>query len=338
MPSFLISIFTAIAGLVGVALGGVIALYGKKRQRTDEHIQRQLSEFYAPIHGIRLRILAKSELRVKSSGAHGAAWTELLAGPRETGDPEVLKRIEKEKWPAFEKAQQYSEREWIEDIVPLYRKMVDLFTDKIWLAEPSTRQHFKTLVEFVEIWNRYLGGGIAPEALRILGHDENKVKPLYQDVADHVESLTQTLQKNPTDRALNVRRGLTRLYILLATVSVVCGFLYDYRSEKIAQNAACNSVGGEGVTRLPPTASPTPEPTEGVHVQGPDGQKYLFPPGTTKPDAISYFKRQKEAQHECETAKPVRTALLFAFVPAIFGYVLLQLTFWAAIWIRIGFS
>ena len=56
---------------------------------------------------------------MKSSGAHGAAWADILAGPRATGDPELLKKIVEEKWPAFEKAQEYSEREWVEDIVAL---------------------------------------------------------------------------------------------------------------------------------------------------------------------------------------------------------------------------
>lgn len=338
MLDFFTSIFTAIAGLIGVALGGAIALFNQRRQRADEHNQRQLSEFYAPLHGIRLRILAKSELRVKSSGAHGAAWVELLAGPRATGDPELLKKTVDEKWPAFEKAHEYSEREFVEDIVPLYRKMVDLFTDKMWLAEPSTRQHFGTLVEFVEIWNRYLGGGIAKEAIPLLDQREDKVKPLYADIADHVESLSRRLQRNATNRDSKVRRGLGRCYLVLAAIWIVCGFLYAYRTEKAARDSACESIDGQGVTRLPSTGTPSPQPPEGVRVQGPDGQQYLFPIGTTKADAISYFKRQREAQRKCESATPVRNALLVAFVPASLGYGLLQLIFVAVIWVWRGFS
>jgi hypothetical protein len=338
MASFLTPIFTAVAGLVGVALGGAIALYGKKRQRADEHIQRQLSEFYAPLHGIRRRILAKSELRVKSSGAHGAAWAELLAGPRATGDPELLKKTVEEKWPAFEEAQKYSEREWVQDIVPLYRKMVDLFTEKMWLAEPSTRQHFQTLVEFVEIWNRYLGGGIAPEALATLGHDENKVKPLYEDVAEHVESLTRKIQNDAANRYSKVKRGLNRLCLVFAAAWMVCGFLYAYTSGREAKTAACESLKGEeGVTRLSDGGS-SPESAGGVFVQGPDGQRYLFPAGTTKADAISYFNRQREAQRACNTTTPVRTALVVACVPAVLGFALFQIALLTVVWVWKGFS
>ena len=338
MPDFLNTIIAATAGLLGVGLGGAITLFNQRRQRADERIQRQLSEFYAPFLGIRMRILAKSELRVKSSGAHGAAWAELFAVPRAQGNTELLKKITDEKWPAFEEAQKYSEREWIEEIVPLYRRMLDLFTDKMWLAEPSTRRHFGVLVEFVEIWNRYIAGGIANEAVPLLGHDEDKVKPLYEDVANHVEGLSEKLRRSAVVQRSHVKRGLARLYLVLAAIWILGGFLYEYRTEKAIQDSACSPFVEQGVTRLPFTANPSLQQPEGVRVQGPDGQQYLFPTGTTKADAISYFKRQREAQHTCETTTPVRSALLVAFVPAVLGFGFLQIIFLAAIWVRGGFS
>jgi hypothetical protein len=64
----------------------------------------------------------------------------------------------------------------------------------MWLTEPSTRRHFQTLVEYVEIWNRHSAGAIPKEAIPFLDHREDKVKSLYEDVANHFESLTGKLK------------------------------------------------------------------------------------------------------------------------------------------------
>src|SRR5208283_1734145 len=97
------------------------------------------------------------------------------------------------------------------------------------------------------------------------------------------------------------------------------------------------SLTSQGVTRLPSTVNPPQQPPDGVRVQGPDGQMYLFPTGTTKQDAISYFRQQREAQQNCETVRPVRTALLVAFGPAILGYGLLEALLFSATWVWRGF-
>src|SRR5208283_1547125 len=234
MHDFVNALITAAAVLFGVGLGGVITLFNQRRQRADERLQQQLSEFYAPLLGLRMRILAKSETRVKSSGVLQTAWSEVLAGPRAIGDPELLKKTADEKWLAFQEAHDYSNRELREEIVPLYRKMVDIFTEKMWLAEPSTLIHFGVLVEYVEIWNRALAGAIPNDAMILYNHDEDKVKPLYADLASHVQRLSGGLQRTKTTRALDLKRGLNRLYLVFAVIWILGGFLYAYRTEKAA--------------------------------------------------------------------------------------------------------
>lgn len=300
------AIVTAAAGLLGVGLGGGLALLSQRRQRADERLQKQLDEFYAPFLGIRMLILAKSEFRVKLSGKLGAAWPRLFTNARAQGDPSLLKETADKHWPAFEKAQDYTEHVLKHEIVPLYNKMVQLFIDKMPFTEPSTRQYFGELVEFVEIWNRFFADALPKEPLGLLDHREDKVKPLYAEVADQVENLTRQL----SSQRANVRRGLHRLAVVL-----VCGWLLAASayiwSTKLAPTFVCTDSPSQGVSRLPPNTQPSPN---GVRVQGPDGQTYFFPDGTTKPDAISYFKRRCTR----ETATP-RNILSLAVMPAVIG-------------------
>jgi hypothetical protein len=73
--------------------------------------------------------------------------------------------------------------------------MVDLFTSKLLLAEFSTIQHFPALLEFVEIWNRWLDRSLPVEVLGQLNHSEEKLFPFYQDLADNFARLQGMLQE-----------------------------------------------------------------------------------------------------------------------------------------------
>ena len=71
--------------------------------------------------------------------------------------------------------------------------MVNLFRDRMGLAEPSTLEHFGALVEFVEIWDRWLDETIPPEVVGNLEHGEEKLYPLYEDVADQFKRLQKEI-------------------------------------------------------------------------------------------------------------------------------------------------
>ena len=73
--------------------------------------------------------------------------------------------------------------------------MVKHFADNMSLADPSTRDHFGALVEFVEIWNRWLDKTLPKETLEFLGHSEEKLKPFYKDLADKMVSISDELKK-----------------------------------------------------------------------------------------------------------------------------------------------
>jgi len=40
--------------------------------------------------------------------------------------------------------------------MPRYREMISIFRDKMWLAEPATREFFGKLIEFVDVWEEIL--------------------------------------------------------------------------------------------------------------------------------------------------------------------------------------
>ena len=192
-------IVVALSGIAGVLIGGWITSRNQQKERRDRRILEQLDQFYGPLLGMRAQILAKSEVRLKVSGATDEAWRNLIGRlDKAQSDQKIeyIKQIEKERFPDFEKVIDENNRQFVEEIHPMYRKMVKHFADNMSLAESATRRYFGALVEFVEIWDRWLDKTIPKEAIKLLGHSEDKLKPFYQDLADHMESLSSKLKKN----------------------------------------------------------------------------------------------------------------------------------------------
>ena len=121
------AMIAAASGLLGVAVGGYFTAHNQKRERQQRRISDQLTEFYGPMLGLRAQVLAKSELRLKISGAADAAWRTMTERAYKVG-VEHAKRIDEERFPLFEKIVEYDNRQLAEEIIPLYRTMVGLFT------------------------------------------------------------------------------------------------------------------------------------------------------------------------------------------------------------------
>jgi hypothetical protein len=177
-----------IGGIIGVAVGGWITSSNNKRERQQRLLQQKLAEFYGPLLALRSRIKAKSELRLKISQLAGEEWPKLIAAAREIAVERGI-QVEKERWPQYEKIMEYESKQLREEILPAYREMVGLFISKMHLAEPATRGHLSELINFVEVWDRWMDGSLPKEILPRLDHSEKRLYPLYEDLEKQFAAL-----------------------------------------------------------------------------------------------------------------------------------------------------
>lgn len=173
-------------------MGGlVVYVFGIRKlsiELRNAFIEKQMSEFYSPLAGCRKRIEAKSEVRGKVSAAVNEAWQELCAPYTATKQPMLN---HEEQYASYGKIIEYDNNQLREELMPLYRKMLDLFTEKYWLADEDTRSYYQEFLEFVEIWERYLEEAIPGDVIRKLSHTEENVLPFYE----HVEQKLSALQE-----------------------------------------------------------------------------------------------------------------------------------------------
>ena len=101
--------------------------------------------------------------------------------------------MEERRWPTFEKLTEYDNRQLVEELLPSYRKMIEIYRDKYWLADPASRVHFDTLIAFVEIWDRWLDKSLPAEVLEMIGHEEETLYPFYEHLQTKHDELRQIL-------------------------------------------------------------------------------------------------------------------------------------------------
>jgi hypothetical protein len=177
------SAWTALAGFVGVVVGAVLAGWLTSRREREkrrlEFVSKQLGEFYSPMLGLRSEVAAHSALRVRLQDEAGAAWKDLCDGVAPGPESQQLTAT---RFPKFEALIQYDNDKLRTKLMPAYRKMLEVFRDKLWLAEADTRAHYPTLVEFVDVWERYLSDSLPGEVLKRIDHSEAKLHPFYADL------------------------------------------------------------------------------------------------------------------------------------------------------------
>ncbi len=186
----------AISGLVGVAIGAWLTSRREQKQRKLAFLEKQLSTFYSPMLGLRNEIKAHGAFRLRVQNEADAAWRQLCA-ETENLDIEARQRISNQRGPEFTRIIEYDNTKLHEELLPAYRKMVELFRECYWLAEPETRAHYANLLAFVEIWNRWIDKTLPPEVLQRLEHGEDNLAPFYE----HIEQVHSAIRQKLKDGA-----------------------------------------------------------------------------------------------------------------------------------------
>ena len=193
MEALLLQMLSALVGAVIVYVFGIRKLSVQLR---NAFIEKQLSEFYSPIAGYRKRIMTKSELREKISGAANASWQELCAHNSDAQQILHNDDNDEELFAPYKSIIEYDNQQFREELMPLYRKMLDVFTEKYWLADADTRAYYQGFLEFVEIWERVLAEALPGEVIKKLGHIEENIRPFYE----HLEQKLSALQAEVRDQ------------------------------------------------------------------------------------------------------------------------------------------
>ena len=184
----------ALAGLAGVIVGAWLTGRRERSQRRLAFVEKQLEDFYSPMLGLRNEIRMRSELRVRIHDVADVVWRELCARARQVGE-DALANLSQTRGPEFRKQIDYDNKQLQEELLPAYQQMAKLFRENLWLADPDTREHYQHLLEFVELWDRWLAKSIPAEVIERLEHSEENLKPFYEHLKGRHDLLRTKIEQ-----------------------------------------------------------------------------------------------------------------------------------------------
>ncbi len=120
-------------------------------------------------------------------------WRELCENARQKGGPAALEQLGQAKSAEFDKIIEYDNERLMQDLLPAYREMVKVFRKNMWLSDEDTRAYFGTLIEFIEIWDRWIAKALPAEVADELDHSERPLHPFYTHLEQRHDELRRKL-------------------------------------------------------------------------------------------------------------------------------------------------
>lgn len=194
LPPLVLLTVPVASGLVGVLIGAWLSSRRDQSQRRLAFVEKQLTHFYSPMQGLRQEIASTSALRVHIQENAERAWRELCAQVSKD-DHEGLARLGAERSQEFKKIIEFDNDKLQKELLPAYRRMANLFRENFWLAEKDTRPYYPAVLEFVEIWERWVAGTLPVEVWRKLNHTEDNLAGFYRRISESHDRLRAKLER-----------------------------------------------------------------------------------------------------------------------------------------------
>jgi hypothetical protein len=189
-------IAAAVAAVVSLIVAYLNSLLTQWRDQAAKRLvftEKQLAEFYSPLLGLRAEIRARSELRENLQQGAQNLWPTLVEQAQQLGGVEAMQALQRERYPDFERLIEWDNNNFYTTLLPAYRKMIDVFREGLWLADPETRPYLSELIEFVEVWERFIDKSLPKEIPHQIGHREANLNPFYEHIEAKHTQLRQRL-------------------------------------------------------------------------------------------------------------------------------------------------
>lgn len=185
-----------LSGLMGVFVGAWLSGRQSQEQRKLDFCEKQLRELYSPLVSIRKEIQILSEFRLAGAEASKTWWQKVCKRGKYIKDMDKSVKFFDEEGEKITTQIEYENKQLVEKIIPAYRQMVNILKNNYWLAEEPTKDHFPTLIKFVEVWERYLSRTHPIDVIKEINVSENELMPFYKNTEQIHCSLRKKLKNN----------------------------------------------------------------------------------------------------------------------------------------------
>lgn len=153
-------------------------------KKKAEFLEKQITEFYNPMVVLRKKILAQSKIRVE---VEKILDEDCKSGFYRRRDDDIFSKIIEKHDKDFENI-----------IMPNYRKMLEIFDDKYYLADESVQEWYNEFYRFVHLWDDWLYGPLQQlefESKNRLEIKEERVTKFYELLEKYLKDKTSEYKK-----------------------------------------------------------------------------------------------------------------------------------------------
>jgi hypothetical protein len=172
--------------LFGVVVGVSANIWISKIAFDKSHLKSQLDEFYTPLWATCEQIKAKQRVLKEVIETSIAIREEDVSHGANQQDKAVIFQNAITRSSSMDAYNRDFPRR---EMLPLLQRMLDRFTDRMWLAEPLTFKHYGALVEHVEKWNRYTNQSLTPEVIVKLDDTDRLMDAFCKDLKQDFDRL-----------------------------------------------------------------------------------------------------------------------------------------------------
>lgn len=181
------TVWTSLVPVICIILGYLLSTCQKISDRKKEYIYRQIIEFYNPIVSCISKIENISSVRKELSEIASEGWKDLHERA-----PKPFYNHDEEFKP-YKALIEYDNDQFLKEIIPLYKDILEIFTKKYYLADKKSKEFYRDYLKFIEIWNRNLVSSLPHEIYERIIKNWPKIDSFFDHIKKQLDSLTNRI-------------------------------------------------------------------------------------------------------------------------------------------------
>jgi len=185
--SILNSAWTSLVPVICIIIGYFLSTYQKTSDRKIEYIYHQINDFYNPIVSCISKIENISSVTRELSLTASEGWKKL-----HERSPQPFYNHD-EAFKPFEALIEYDKNQFLKEIMPLYKDILDIFTKNYYLADDKSKEFYGEYLKFIEIWNRHLTSPLPDDVYEIIIKNWPNTDLFFNHIKKQLNSLTKKI-------------------------------------------------------------------------------------------------------------------------------------------------
>jgi hypothetical protein len=182
-------ILSLLGPIIGIVIGFILSRIHQSGEKKHEFHYRQINDLYSPLICCIIKIENIMSVQKELADYANEGWKNIHdKAPKPFFDHEKY-------FQPFKKLIEYDNRQQINEVIPLYREILDIFTNNYFLASNKSQVYYRDYLKFIEIWNRNLTEPFPDEVYEVIVENWPRIDLFFAHIKKEIAILTKAVSK-----------------------------------------------------------------------------------------------------------------------------------------------